>query len=224
VSHAEADDAKHHEIVIVRHGHGDHDDGHHGGAWKIAFADFMTAMMCFFLVMWLINAANEETKVAVASYFNPVKLVDRNASRKGSKEVGDGRGRQAAQEKAEKIRRGGLPESTNEGTSRPSQVDGCRRSSLPILCGARRNRRRYGQAAEHQHRGAGGAQAAGPATGASGGGPIATVHRTSGPSRYRRRRAKRKPAQEIPSRVERDLRGDGAAMAPADDPFSSRNQ
>lgn len=79
-----------HEIIIVRHGgHGDHDD-HHGGAWKIAFADFMTAMMCFFLVMWLINATNEETKVAVASYFNPIKLVDRNASRKGLDDVGEG--------------------------------------------------------------------------------------------------------------------------------------
>ncbi len=37
-------------------------------SWKIAFADFMTAMMCFFLVMWLINAANEQTKAAVASF------------------------------------------------------------------------------------------------------------------------------------------------------------
>ena len=38
------------EIIIVRRGGGDEDEGHHGGAWKIAFADFMTAMMCFFLV------------------------------------------------------------------------------------------------------------------------------------------------------------------------------
>ncbi len=79
-----------HEIIIVRHRHGDHDEGHHGGVWKIAFADFMTAMMCFFLVMWLINAANEQTKAAVASYFNPVKLIDRNASRKGLEDMGDG--------------------------------------------------------------------------------------------------------------------------------------
>ena len=79
-----------HEIIIVRHGGGDHDEGHHGGAWKIAFADFMTAMMCFFLVMWLINAANEQTKAAVASYFNPVKLIDRNSSRKGLEDIGDG--------------------------------------------------------------------------------------------------------------------------------------
>lgn len=77
------------EIIIVRRNH-DHDDGHHGGVWKIAFADFMTAMMCFFLVMWLINAANEQTKAAVASYFNPVKLIDRNSSKKGLEDLGDG--------------------------------------------------------------------------------------------------------------------------------------
>src|SRR6187399_173955 len=77
------------EIIIVRRNH-DHDEGHHGGVWKIAFADFMTAMMCFFLVMWLINAANEQTKAAVASYFNPVKLIDRNSSRKGLDDIGDG--------------------------------------------------------------------------------------------------------------------------------------
>ncbi len=74
------------EIIIVRRGGMDDDEGHHGGVWKIAFADFMTAMMCFFLVMWLINAANEQTRAALASYFNPVKLVDRNTNRKG---IGD---------------------------------------------------------------------------------------------------------------------------------------
>src|SRR6476646_1353789 len=89
MSVAEAGEARH-EIIIVRRGHDDHDDAHHGGGWKIAFADFMTAMMCFFLVMWLINAANEQTKAAVASYFNPVKLVDRNSSRKGLEDLGDG--------------------------------------------------------------------------------------------------------------------------------------
>ncbi len=89
MSVVEAADARH-EIIIVRRNHDGDDEGHHGGVWKIAFADFMTAMMCFFLVMWLINAANEQTKAAVASYFNPVKLVDRNASRKGLEDVGDG--------------------------------------------------------------------------------------------------------------------------------------
>lgn len=78
------------EIIIVRRNHDGDDDGHHGGVWKIAFADFMTAMMCFFLVMWLINAANEQTRAAVASYFNPVPLIDRSASRKGLQDIGDG--------------------------------------------------------------------------------------------------------------------------------------
>jgi chemotaxis protein MotB len=57
-----------------------------GGVWKIAFADFMTAMMAFFLVMWLVNAANEETKVQVASYFNPVRLVDSKPQPRGLQE------------------------------------------------------------------------------------------------------------------------------------------
>lgn len=78
------------EIVIVRRGGGDHDDEHHGGVWKIAFADFMTAMMAFFLIMWLMNAANEQTKASVASYFNPVKLMDHNANRRGMDDPGKG--------------------------------------------------------------------------------------------------------------------------------------
>ena len=79
---AEDEREKREEIIIVKRVIAG-GDGHHGGAWKIAFADFMTAMMALFLVLWLVNAANEETKKSVASYFNPVKLVDRNRSSKG---------------------------------------------------------------------------------------------------------------------------------------------
>src|SRR5690606_25837148 len=43
--------------------------GHHGGAWKIAFADFAIAMMAFFLVMWLMSAATPEQKRAISGYF-----------------------------------------------------------------------------------------------------------------------------------------------------------
>ncbi|NGO51697.1 MotB family protein [Mesorhizobium camelthorni] len=89
LSSVEIGDVKH-EIVIVRRMHSDEGDAHHGGVWKIAFADFMTAMMCFFLVMWLINASNEQIRASVASYFNPVKLIDRNSSRKGLEDIGDG--------------------------------------------------------------------------------------------------------------------------------------
>jgi chemotaxis protein MotB len=74
-------------IIIIKRKRGGHHDGHHGGVWKIAYADFVTAMMAFFLVMWLINASNEETKAAVASYFNPVKLMDTTANPKGVKDA-----------------------------------------------------------------------------------------------------------------------------------------
>ncbi|MBB5704030.1 chemotaxis protein MotB [Ochrobactrum daejeonense] len=91
------------EIIIVRRGGHDDHDSHHGGVWKIAYADFMTAMMAFFLVMWLINAANEETKAAVASYFNPVKLMDRHSSSKGVQDVEekDGKVRYESDQKVE---------------------------------------------------------------------------------------------------------------------------
>jgi chemotaxis protein MotB len=72
-----------HEIVIVRRRSGGHGDGHHGGAWKIAFADFMTALMCFFLVMWLINASDKKTITQIATYFNPLRLNERISSQKG---------------------------------------------------------------------------------------------------------------------------------------------
>jgi chemotaxis protein MotB len=45
--------------------------GHHGGAWKVAYADFVTAMMAFFLLMWLLNATTEDQRKGLADYFNP---------------------------------------------------------------------------------------------------------------------------------------------------------
>lgn len=45
--------------------------GHHGGAWKVAYADFVTAMMAFFLLLWLLNAVTEEQKRGIAQYFRP---------------------------------------------------------------------------------------------------------------------------------------------------------
>src|SRR3546814_10175931 len=46
--------------------------GHHGGAWKVAYADFVTAMMAFFLLLWLLNATTDEQKKGIAEYFSPV--------------------------------------------------------------------------------------------------------------------------------------------------------
>ena len=76
-----ADEAEIHDLIIIKRRANTELEQPKGGVWKIAFADFMTAMMCFFLVMWLINAANEDTRKAVASYFNPVRLAELN--RKG---------------------------------------------------------------------------------------------------------------------------------------------
>ena len=58
-------------IIIIKKvkkgGHG----GHHGGAWKVAYADFVTAMMAFFLLLWLLNATTEEQKLGISNYFAP---------------------------------------------------------------------------------------------------------------------------------------------------------
>jgi len=69
-------------IVIVRR-NSDVEEVVKGGTWKIAHADFMTAMMAFFLVMWLISLTDEQTRSGVANYFNPVQLAESTPNRKG---------------------------------------------------------------------------------------------------------------------------------------------
>jgi chemotaxis protein MotB len=61
-----------------------------GGVWKIAHADFMTAMMALFLVLWLVNSTNKETRRTVAQYFNPIQLSDTTSDRKGVHNQQDG--------------------------------------------------------------------------------------------------------------------------------------
>ncbi|MBP0483329.1 flagellar motor protein MotB [Sagittula salina] len=50
-------------------------EGHHGGAWKVAYADFVTAMMAFFLLMWLLNATTEKQRKGIADYFTPTIAI-----------------------------------------------------------------------------------------------------------------------------------------------------
>ena len=59
--------------------------GHHGGAWKVAYADFVTAMMAFFLLLWLLGATNEKQRKGIADYFTPtlVKLREQSAGANG---------------------------------------------------------------------------------------------------------------------------------------------
>ncbi|MFL1462999.1 flagellar motor protein MotB [Roseococcus sp. DSY-14] len=65
-------------IVLKRIEEGGH--GHHGGAWKVAYADFVTAMMAFFLLMWLLNATTEEQRRGLADFFNPTNVMATGAS------------------------------------------------------------------------------------------------------------------------------------------------
>ena len=57
--------------------------GHHGGAWKVAYADFVTAMMAFFLLMWLLNATSQEQRQGLADYFTPSNALSRASSGSG---------------------------------------------------------------------------------------------------------------------------------------------
>src|SRR6201999_3426820 len=69
--------------------------GHHGGAWKVAYADFVTAMMAFFLLMWLINTTSPQQKRGIADYFAPAS-VSQSTSGSGGILAGTALGDQGA--------------------------------------------------------------------------------------------------------------------------------
>ena len=80
---------------IIKKGHG----GHHGGSWKVAYADFVTALMAFFLVMWLLAISSEAGREALADYFNELTMTDA-------------------------VFNGGLPSAFDENKAKPSILDG----------------------------------------------------------------------------------------------------
>jgi chemotaxis protein MotB len=57
------------KVIVIKRGRGGGHGGHHGGAWKVAYADFVTAMMALFIVLWLMSA-DDEVKQSIAAYFN----------------------------------------------------------------------------------------------------------------------------------------------------------
>lgn len=69
-------------IIIKKIKKGGH-DAHHGGAWKVAYADFVTAMMAFFLLLWLLNATTQEQRKGISDYFAPAS-VSRTTSGSGA--------------------------------------------------------------------------------------------------------------------------------------------
>lgn len=93
------------EVVIVKvRRHDPELEGGHMGVWKLAYADFVTAMMAFFLLMWLVNATTKEQRDGISNYFNPVSvstgtsgtdglLAGRTTDTQGSLDAPDGAGR-----------------------------------------------------------------------------------------------------------------------------------
>jgi chemotaxis protein MotB len=72
------------KIIIVKKiidgGHG----GHHGGAWKVAYADFVTAMMAFFLLLWILGATTEKQRKSIADYFAPTMITKKQGGGGGN--------------------------------------------------------------------------------------------------------------------------------------------
>ena len=69
--------------IIIKRIEGGGEAGHHGGAWKVAYADFVTAMMAFFLLMWLLNATTEKQRQGLADYFDPTIINTPNGGAQG---------------------------------------------------------------------------------------------------------------------------------------------
>src|SRR6185312_404267 len=75
-------------IVVKRHKRRSH--AHHGGAWKVAYADFVTAMMAFFLVMWLVTAVSKDQRAAIFDYFKNPSMEPGKSARPAPGQMGPG--------------------------------------------------------------------------------------------------------------------------------------
>ncbi|MEM5471547.1 MotB family protein [Hoeflea sp. AS60] len=163
------------EIIIVKRRGGNEEEGGHGGVWKIAYADFMTAMMAFFLVMWLVNAANEESKASVASYFNPIKLMDDKPTDRGIKQVGNTQDGEAKAPKSKSDGEGTTDGSAAEAGDKENAAAGEKQdysesdyfeNPYAVLAEIAQE---TGTQTNISEKGDGGASQSGPASGASGG-------------------------------------------------------
>jgi chemotaxis protein MotB len=75
--------------IIIKRVKDKHGAAHHGGAWKIAYADFVTAMMAFFMLLWIIGATNDDQRKGIADYFTPTVIQMKNSG--GSNGIMGGR-------------------------------------------------------------------------------------------------------------------------------------
>ncbi|WGH77721.1 flagellar motor protein MotB [Jannaschia ovalis] len=88
--------------------------GHHGGAWKVAYADFVTAMMAFFMLMWLLNATTEKQRKGLADYFSPTVAISRAS---GGGDGAMGGTSMMADAALVQVGRGGITSSATHGTT-----------------------------------------------------------------------------------------------------------
>ncbi len=111
--------------VLVRKVRARSHGGHHGGAWKVAYADFVTAMMAFFLLMWLLGATNEDQRRGIADYFAPTVLQSDKSG--GSNGVLAGRSLEEPDGIAPHARRAGVnpaaPFQAPHGARSPARAD-----------------------------------------------------------------------------------------------------
>lgn len=70
--------------IIIRKVNKKTHGGHHGGSWKVAYADFVTAMMAFFLLLWLLSMTSPESKAALSQYFNTFSLFKDQPQQSGT--------------------------------------------------------------------------------------------------------------------------------------------
>src|ERR1700759_3749817 len=75
-------------IIVKKKKKGGHE--HHGGAWKVAYADFVTAMMAFFLVMWLVTAVSKEQRAAIFDYFKNPSMEPGKSAKPAPGQMGPG--------------------------------------------------------------------------------------------------------------------------------------
>src|SRR5215470_9860589 len=75
-------------VIVKKRKKGGHE--HHGGAWKVAYADFVTAMMAFFLVMWLVTAVSKDQRAAIFDYFKNPSMEPGKSTKPAPGQMGPG--------------------------------------------------------------------------------------------------------------------------------------
>jgi chemotaxis protein MotB len=97
--------------------------GHHGGAWKVAYADFVTAMMAFFMLLWLLTVSDQVVLQGIADYFTPSNATMSNSSGSGSILAGTAISQQNAKQSGSIVQSSAAPNQESESEARQASAD-----------------------------------------------------------------------------------------------------